>query len=168
MPCAWWGEKVADSESATVASARFPTPQERLAISRKAIVRHMTRDDRTTARSEDQPYEIGDESGLSSASSGFWPSAVARAIRTWWRHHPVSMAVDVATPVVGRYARSHPLKLLGLAVAAGAAVVLIRPWRLLSVGGILLAAIKSAAVPSVLMSLFSPPDPQIPNSTEFQ
>lgn len=149
-----------------MSSTQQPTPQERLAISRKAIVRHMTRDDKTMVRSDDQPYEIGDESGLNSGESAFWPSAVARAVRTWWRHHPVSMAVDVATPVVGRYAKSHPYKLLGMAAAAGAAIVVIRPWRLLSVGGIALAAIKSAAVPSVLMSLFSPPEPNTSNPTE--
>lgn len=144
-----------------MASTELPTPQERLAASRKAIVRHMTRDEKSIARS-DEPYEIGDESGLTSITSGFWPSALARAVRTWWRHHPVSMAVDVAKPVVGRYAKGHPFKLLGVAAAAGAAIVLIRPWRLLSVGGILLAAVKSAAVPSVLMSLFSPSDPPNP------
>ena len=144
-----------------MASTVVPTPQERLAASRKAIIRHMTRDEKTLA-SSDEPYEIGDESGLTSNSSSFWPSAVARAVRTWWRHHPVSMAVDVAKPVVGRYAKGHPFTLLGVAALAGAAIVVTRPWRLLSVGGILLAAVKSAAVPSVLMSLFSPPDPPNP------
>lgn len=151
-----------------MASTQLPTPQERLAISRKAIVRHMTRDEKIVTRADDEPYEIGDESGLNSSAGSFWPSAVARAVRTWWRHHPVSMAVDVAQPVVGRYAKSHPFKLLAVAATAGAAIVLIRPWRLLSVGGILLAAIKSAAVPSVLMSLFSPPEPQTPNPSEPQ
>ena len=144
-----------------MASTVVPTPQERLAASRKAIVRHMTRDEKTLA-SSDEPYEIGDESRLTSNTSSFWPSALARAVRTWWRHHPVSMAVDVAKPVVGRYAKGHPFTLLGVAALAGAAIVVTRPWRLLSVGGILLAAVKSAAVPSVLMSLFSPPDPPNP------
>ena len=110
----------------------------------------------------DEPYEIGDESGLTSNTSSFWPSAFARAVRTWWRHHPVGMAMDVAKPVVGRYAKGHPFTLLGVAAIAGAAIVVMRPWRLLSVGGILLATVKSAAVPSVLMSLFSPPDPPNP------
>lgn len=147
-----------------MASTGMPTPQERLAASRRAIVRHMTRDDKTMARPDD-PYEISDESGLTSNTSNpssFWPSALARAVRTWWRHHPVTMAVDVAKPVLGRYARGHPFKLLAVAAAAGVAIVVIRPWRLLSVGGILLATVKSAAVPSVLMSLFSPSDPPNP------
>jgi hypothetical protein len=151
-----------------MALTQLPTPQERLAISRKAIVRHMTLDDKTMPRSNEAPYDIGDESGLDSSALSVWPSAVARAVQTWWRSHPVSLAVDVARPVIAKYARGHPFKLLGVAAAAGAAIVVIRPWRLLSVGGILLAAIKSAAVPSVLMSLFSPPDRQTHNPTEPQ
>lgn len=139
-----------------MSAKEHPTPQERLAVSRKAIVRYMTRDENPMARAgDDAPYEIGDESGLNTGHSGFWSSAVARAVRTWWRNHPVSMAVEVATPVVGHYAKRHPYKLLGAAAAAGAVMVIIRPWRLLSVGGLALAAVKSAAVPSVLMSLFS-------------
>jgi hypothetical protein len=153
-------------EMATMSSAHLPTPQERLAITRKAIVRHMTRDDRTKARSDEQPYEIGEGYESNASASSFWPSAFARAVRTWWRHHPVSLAVDVATPVVGRYAKSHPFMLLFLAAAAGATLVVVRPWRLFSVGGVALAAIKSAAVPSVLMSLFFPPDPPTSNPSD--
>lgn len=152
--------------TAPISAAQLPTPQERLAVSRKAIVRHMTRDEKVMPSAGNEPYEIGDESGLSRGSVSFWPSAVARAVRTWWRRHPASMAVDVATPVVGRYAKKHPYKLLGVAAAAGVAMVVIRPWRLLSIGGILLAAFKSAAAPSVLMSLFSSDEPRPINPTE--
>jgi hypothetical protein len=143
-----------------------PTPQERLAASRKAIVRNMSRDEKHFARNEDAPYEIGDESGTSESGKSFWPSAVGRAVQVWWRQHPFSMAVDVARPVLGRYAQNQPLKLLGVAAAVGAAAVLIRPWRLISVGGIALAAVKSAAVPSVLMSMFSSTDPDYPETSE--
>lgn len=144
-----------------------PTPQERLAASRKAIVRHMFKDDRQVTRGDgDEPYEIGNESGLMRADRSFWPSAVGRAIQTWWRQHPFSMAVDVARPVFERYAQNQPLKLLAVAAGVGAAAVLIKPWRLLSVGGIALAAVKSAAVPSVLMSMFSTGEPEPVTTTD--
>lgn len=124
-------------------------------MSRKALVRHMTRDDTPAAGHESQPYEIGDESGVAPARSGFWASALARAVQTWWRNQPASVAFGVAKPVLGRYAERQPFKLLGVAAVAGAALVLLRPWRLVSVGGLALAAVKSAAVPGVLMSLFA-------------
>ena len=138
-----------------MSSTHQPTPQERLAISRKALVRHMTRDDTPAVDHESRPYEIGDESGVTSGRSGFWTSALARATQTWWRNQPVSVAFGVAKPVLGRYAERQPFKLLVIAAVAGAAVVLIRPWRLVSVGGLVLAAVKSAAVPGVIMSLFA-------------
>lgn len=143
-----------------------PSPQERLAASRKAIIRHMSRDDKHVPVTADEPYEIGDESGVQTSKKAFWPSAAGRAVRTWWRQHPFSMAIDVAQPLLGRYAQHQPLKLLGVAAAIGAAAVLVRPWRLISVGGIVLAAVKSAAVPSVLMSLFSSTDPEFPDSNQ--
>lgn len=138
-----------------MSSIHQPTPQERLTISRKALVRHMTRDDTPAVGHESRPYQIGDESGVPTVKSGFWASALARAVQTWWRNQPISVAFGVAKPVLGRYAERQPLKLLGIAAVAGAAVVLIRPWRLVSVGGLVLAAVKSAAVPGVLMSLFA-------------
>lgn len=115
----------------------------------------MMRHEKSDAGADEQPYEIGVEPGNSSNGNKFWPSAIARAVRAWWRNHPVSVALDVAKPVVGRYAEAHPFKLLVVAAAVGAAAVVIRPWRLVSVGGLALAAVKSAAVPGVLMSLFS-------------
>lgn len=141
-----------------MSSAHLPTPQERLAISRKAIIRHMTRDDTPVAGNDAQPCEIGDQSGTSSARSGFWTSALARAVQTWWRNQPFRIALGVAQPVLERYAERQPFKLLGVAAIVGAAVVLIRPWRLVSIGGLALAAVKSAAVPGVLMSIFASHD----------
>lgn len=138
-----------------MSSTHLPTPQERLAISRKAIIRHMTRDDTPAVAHDAQPYEIGDESGTSSGRSDFWTYALARAVQTWWRNQPVSIAFGVAKPVLERYAERQPFKLLGVAAIVGAAVVLIRPWRLVSIGGLALAAVKSAAVPGVLMSIFA-------------
>jgi hypothetical protein len=89
---------------------------------------------------------------------------LARAVQTWWRNQPVSVAFGVAKPVLGRYAERQPFKLLGVAAVAGAAIVLIRPWRLVSVGGLVLAAVKSAAVPGVLMSLFAAREDGKPDS----
>jgi hypothetical protein len=72
------------------------------------------------------------------ASPG-WPFSVplfataTRALRLWWRRHPARPVVDIAsdagaqalTPLV----RRHPVAALALAMAAGAAMVVWRPWR---------------------------------------
>ena len=136
-------------------SSRESTPQERLAASRKAIIRHMTADDETYAR---QSYETGAaktlDEGTSKHGSGAWQS-IRRATRTWWHHHPAHLAVDLARPVVGKYAEEKPFQLLAIAAGVGAAVVLARPWRLVSITGLAVTALKSSELSGFLLSLLS-------------
>lgn len=139
------------------------SPQERLAISRKAIVRHMSRhdqDDRHERRAADPDGHYGDE-GLEGElprqdGDGTW-GLVKHATQAWWRHHPAGVAFDLAQPVLSRYATEQPFKLLGVAAVAGAAVVVLRPWRLISLGGVLLATLKSSQLSSVVLSMLSTP-----------
>lgn len=128
------------------------TPQQRLANSRQAIVAYMNRDD---------------EGAASSGTSGQTPAngqtsvwkTLKRSALTWWRHHPAHLAIDVATgvakPVLSKYADEKPIQLLGVAAALGAAVVLVRPWRLVSLTGLLLATVKSSDLTPALMSLIT-------------
>ena len=136
-------------------SSREPTPQDRLAASRKAIIRHMTADDEAYAR---RSYEAGSAKALdddtAKHASGTW-QAIRRAARAWWHHHPAQLALDLARPVLGKYAEEKPLQLLGVAAGIGAAVALVRPWRLVSVTGVALAALKSSEVSGLLLSLLS-------------
>jgi hypothetical protein len=137
------------------------SPQERLAASRNALLRHMTRHDHDLKSRAEDPLAISGETQDVEERPRNSFKAMAHAARTWWEHQPAHVAVDIARPVIGRFAERTPLKLLGISAGIGAAVVLLRPWRLVSVGGLLLAAVKSAAVPSVLLSMLSsgPQDP---------
>lgn len=45
-------------------------------------------------------------------------------------------------PVVTDYAKSNPMKTLGIAAGIGAAIVVLKPWRLITIGS-LLAVLKS-------------------------
>jgi hypothetical protein len=51
------------------------------------------------------------------------------------------------------YAKDQPVKLLGIAAATGAALVVLRPWRLISLTGVALALIKSTQVSGIVQSL---------------
>ena len=50
--------------------------------------------------------------------------------------------LDILKPVVASYAKSDPIKTLGIAAGLGAAIIVFKPWRLISIGG-LLALLKS-------------------------
>ena len=133
------------------------TPQERLEISRKAIVRFMAKGSDHSINDEQQPH-LGDqenqEKRFSKPTGSIWQT-LKHTLNDWWKYHPAQLALDLAIPVLGKYAEKKPLQLLGLAAGAGAAIVLIRPWRLVSVTGLLLTALKSSKVSTLVLSLLT-------------
>lgn len=50
--------------------------------------------------------------------------------------------LDILKPVVASYAKSDPVKTLGIAAGLGVAIVVLKPWRLLTLGG-LFAVLKA-------------------------
>jgi hypothetical protein len=96
--------------------------------------------------------------GRERSGPGGWFDSARRALGTWWRHHPAHMAVEIATPALSRYAEKRPLQYLGIAAAVGVVVALTRPWRLISVTGLLVAVVKSSQLSGLLMSALSAAD----------
>ena len=77
----------------------------------------------------------------------------------------LEVAAGVAKPILSKYAEEKPMQLLGTAAVLGAAVVLVRPWRLVSITGLLLATVKSPGLSPALMSLITP-EPAFTNPPE--
>lgn len=140
------------------------TPAERLARSRLAIVQHLERrEHRHDARSGEaddgsdpdgapSAERTGSSSGQSSRRRSGWFRGVTGAARTWWHHHPAQLAVEMVTPALQSYTRRKPFQALGISAAVGAAVVITRPWRLVSVTTVLIALAKSSQMTGALMS----------------
>lgn len=129
------------------------SPQERLAISRKALVRHMNRNRHLADNANDLHLDRE-----ASAAPAIAPAPVGQAwrllkyaARNWWYRHPASAVADLAQPLLHDYARAHPFKLLLISAGVGAAAVVLRPWRMVS-AGVLLAALKSSGLPDALLS----------------
>lgn len=81
-----------------------------------------------------------------------WLGRARRIVRTWWRQHPASVGLDLARPALSSYAAQKPAQYLGIAMATGAVLMLVRPWRLVSATGIVVALLKSSQLSSLLMS----------------
>lgn len=127
------------------------TAKQRLAISRYAITKHMTRG---------RVHQIADEDDDLAAlppPSGAW-SKITFLARSWWRNHPANYAVQLVRPSLDDYAQKQPFKLIGIAAAAGAVAMLIRPWRVLPLTALALAPLKSSGFTSTAVALFAPPD----------
>ncbi len=86
------------------------------------------------------------------ASTGFL-SVAKHSIRSWWEYHPARAAGAIAQPLIEEYAQRRPFKLLGIAAGVGATFVVVKPWRLVSVGGLAVAALKSSHVSKFALTM---------------
>ena len=147
---------------------------DKLARTRLAIIAHLQRKERQHERGragEDEEIHSQaqeDETGGSARprsrrehrprSPSGWFGYARHALGTWWRHHPAHMGVELATPALSAYAARKPVQYLAIAAAAGALLMLTRPWRLVSLTGVLVALAKSSQLSSLVLSAMSGAD----------
>jgi hypothetical protein len=137
---------------------------DRLARSRLAIIKQIQQPEHRNERGDTdrrREREVGDHEAPERVFSGGargWFARFRRAARTWWRYHPAHMGLELVTPALSAFAERKPLQYLGIAAAAGAIVMIARPWQLISVGGLLMAVAKSSQLSTVLMSALSAAD----------
>jgi len=138
---------------------------DKLARTRLAIIEHVHRKEHRHERREERAHarEAGlppwpDEDEDTGGGVGGWFASIKRAAGSWWRHHPAHMGLELATPALSQYAARKPAQFLGIAAVVGAVIVIARPWRLISVTGLLMAVVKSSQLSSVVMSAMSAAD----------
>ena len=142
----------------------------RLERSRLAILEHLHRkEQRRQGRNANHGNANPDGNGPQQADEGMWEShrranppgaggwfETARdVLQDWWKYHPAHMALDIARPALGSYARRKPMQYLGLAALAGAGLFYLRPWKLISVTGVLVAVARSPHVAELVMRAMS-------------
>lgn len=139
---------------------------DRMARTRLAIIEHVQRRERRPEKPDTKrqhrepgPRTEADEDEEHSAGGGpAWFAGLKRAAGNWWRHHPAHMGVELATPLLSAYASRKPVQFLGIAAAVGALLMVVRPWRLVSLTGLAVALVKSSQLSSVIMSAMSAAD----------
>ncbi|MGI4778899.1 MAG: hypothetical protein ACRYGA_12390 [Janthinobacterium lividum] len=138
------------------------TPQQRLAISRRALFNELgyEHDDR-----QPSVENLAEDRALSSRPdgvrqrsdrllAGFPMLAVARNIgERWWRRHPANAVVQLGRPILARYAKKQPVKLMAYAAGTGALLMILRPWRLLSVTALAAAVFKTSDIADMVTTL---------------
>lgn len=118
-------------------------------------MRHMHRNDAFKQIRVGEEQELGEFPESANLVDGKW-STLKRVVRAWWDHHPANVALDIAKPLVGQCARKYPFRVLGIAAGVGAAFIFFKPWRLMSLGGIVLAAMKPSDITGVVLSMLTP------------
>lgn len=136
---------------------------DKLARSRQALIEQMARRERRHDPREEPASGFAPMGGFPQDEDppdpgAGWFGHLAHAVRTWWRYHPASMAVELANPLMRSYARRKPVQLLAISLAAGAALTLARPWRLISITTLLVALLKSSQLSHLFMAAMSAAD----------
>lgn len=138
---------------------------DKLAQSRMALLAHIQRRDRRNddgdTRRERREREPGDsawEEPPPGSGPSAWFSHFKHVASAWWRQHPAHLGLELATPMLSAYAARKPVQFLGIAAAVGAVVMVARPWRLISITGLVMALVKSSQLSSVVMSAMSAAD----------
>jgi len=147
------------------------TPQQRLAISRRALFNQIdsaadrdaepaehTRSTATTAAyaeaSQGSPSHTSSKKKKRGLLDGLpWLSVAQSFGARWWRRHPANAMVQLAQPLLQRYARKQPGKLIAIAAGTGAVLMLVKPWRLLSVTALAAAVLKTSDVADMVTTL---------------
>ncbi|MDP9990217.1 hypothetical protein J2W28_000403 [Variovorax boronicumulans] len=145
------------------------TPQQRLANSRRALVRQLQggeardhgrqaldgdTDDELEYAHHDASGELAHERHASRRDgNSIWGGVARSVVQRWWRRHPAHAMGQLARPLLEHYARKEPAKLIAAAAATGALLVLVKPWRLLSVTAVLAAVLKTSDVADVVNTL---------------
>jgi hypothetical protein len=128
------------------------TPQERLAISRRALVDQLQGSSGARRSATDVPpgRPAQHETAFDRIA---WTRVGRQVLQRWWRRHPANAAGQLARPLLERYAREQPARLMAVAAGAGALVVLVKPWRLLSVTAVVAALLKTSDVADLVTTL---------------
>jgi len=143
-----------------------PSAKQRLEASRQALLEQLRRPEKrrrgAQAPAEQMPRQEHDalmaepesHSPAGDGGMGLW-SAARHGLNAWWQFHPARAAGAIAKPFLEDYAERKPFKLLGIAAGVGAVVAVTRPWRLVSIGGLAIAALRSSQATSLALSLLN-------------
>ena len=132
------------------------TPKEKLALSRGELLSAMGYQQRQ--RDDTQRGDVVIESLVVDSARAAEDTSRASFMGRWWRGHPASYALALLEPGLQRYARLRPGRLVAYAAGAGAALVVLRPWRLLSLGAIVALAFKATDVVGVVSAALDAPN----------
>lgn len=136
---------------------------DRLAKTRLAIIEQIHGRERRTVRRGGADPGQGDLQGgetweAPGSGPASWFANLKRAAGGWWRQHPAHLGLELATPALSEYAGRKPVQFLAIAAVAGAVAMVVRPWRLISATGLLMALLKSSQLSGLVMSAMSAAD----------
>lgn len=135
------------------------TPKERLALSRASLLAAMGYRKVATDTGEQIVRVVKEPEPAAAAAT--WSRRVEDKIErsmvgSWWRRSHLSTVTELGRPFLQDYAARHPGKLMAYAAGAGSLIVLVKPWRLLSLGMIVGLVVRSTDIAGMVSDYLVP------------
>jgi hypothetical protein len=137
-------------------------PQARIALSRERL-RVALRDVASPSHASVGPHRRPDAPDwLGSLKDLLGSGLLSEVLQNWWMKQPLQVAIQLASQAVRLLlqplVQRHPYRLVVIAAGVGAVVMLVRPWRWISV-----AALLAGCLPKILPNGFKYPSTSQPS-----
>lgn len=129
----------------------LPTPKQRLAQSRADLLEAMGYQDVAT------PDAVSPRLVSTRPPRGgrMPPPGTRRGVLArWWARHPLNSAVDLGRPFLEDMARKEPGRLMAYGAGTGALLMVIKPWKLLSLATLLSLAFRTSDLTGLIAGAF--------------
>jgi hypothetical protein len=86
------------------------------------------------------------------------PTTRRGVLARWWSRHPLNSAVDLGRPFLESMAERQPGRLMAYGVGTGALLMVVKPWKLLSLATVLSLAFRTSDLTGLIAGAFGPHD----------
>ena len=136
-----------------------PTKTPNLTQTRHALLSYLSQQNSPPQRVESDATDRKTARGAARSESvagtpGFeWSALFEAGLSSWWHDHPARAGASLLRSATAEFARKKPMQVVMIAAVAGAAVVLLKPWRMVSVGALGLSLFRSSNFTGVATSM---------------
>lgn len=82
------------------------------------------------------------------------PTTRRGVLARWWSRHPLNSAVDLGRPFLEDMAQRQPGRLMAYGAGTGALLMVIKPWKLLSLATVLSLAFRTSDLTGLIAGAF--------------
>lgn len=82
------------------------------------------------------------------------PTTRRGVLARWWSRHPLNSAVDLGRPFLENMAERQPGRLMAYGVGTGALLMVVKPWKLLSLATVLSLAFRTSDLTGLIAGAF--------------
>jgi hypothetical protein len=128
------------------------TPKQKLALSRAELLEAMGYHDMApSAAAAPQLVSTREPRGGTPPPR---PTTRRGVLARWWSRHPLNSVVDLGRPFLEDMAQRQPGRLMAYGAGTGALLMVVKPWKLLSLATVLSLAFRTSDLTGLIAGAF--------------